>query len=157
MSTPQPPQTTEQQQAALEEATAIVAEEELEAEAETEAEAEFAELPVDSPHVGIVMGAESELDEMGDAADELTRRDIMHEVRIMSAESEPETVAEYAENAHMRGLKVIIAGAGASAGLPAFVAEHTDLPVIAVPLADPRSPLNDAAHAGVLAARILNA
>jgi phosphoribosylcarboxyaminoimidazole (NCAIR) mutase len=150
---PQPPQTTEQQQQALEEATAIVAEQELDAEAETEAEAEFAGLAVDSPHVGIIMGAESEMDEMSPAADELTRRDILHEVRVMSADAE---VAEYAENARMRGLKVIIAGAGASAALPGVVAEHTDLPVIGVPLKDPRAEINDARNAAILAARILS-
>jgi phosphoribosylcarboxyaminoimidazole (NCAIR) mutase len=155
MSPPQLPQTSEQQQAALEEATALVAEEELEAEAESEAEAEFADLAVDSPHVGIVMGAESEMGEMSKAAEELTKRDIMHEVRVMSADTEPDTVAEYAQNARMRGLKVIIAGAGASLGLPGVVAEHTDLPVIGVPLTGPRADINNAAHAGILAARIL--
>lgn len=177
--TPQPPQTTEQQQAALEEATAIVAEQELDAEAESEAEAEFAGLAVDSPHVGILMGSESDMDEMQKAADELTKRGIMHEVRVMSAHREPDVVAEYAKNARMRGLKVIIAGAGLSAALPGVVAAHTDLPVIGVPLTSrlsamggldallsitqmpPGVPvaavgLNNAKNAAVLAARILS-
>ena len=52
----------------------------------------------------------------------------------MSAHRDPETVADYAKNARMRGLRVIIAGAGLSAALPGVVAAHTDLPVIGVPL-----------------------
>ena len=60
--------------------------------------------------------------------------DIRHEMRVMSAHRDPETVAEYAKNARMRGLRVIIAGAGLSAALPGVVAAHTDLPVIGVPL-----------------------
>jgi 5-(carboxyamino)imidazole ribonucleotide mutase len=53
---------------------------------------------------------------------------------VMSAHREPDTVAEYSKNARMRGLRVIIAGAGLSAALPGVVAAHTDLPVIGVPL-----------------------
>jgi len=53
---------------------------------------------------------------------------------VISAHRDPETVAEYAKNARMRGLRVIIAGAGLSAALPGVVAAHTDLPVIGVPL-----------------------
>ena len=52
----------------------------------------------------------------------------------MSAHRDPDTVAEYARNARMRGLRVIIAGAGLAAALPGVVAAHTDLPVIGVPL-----------------------
>jgi 5-(carboxyamino)imidazole ribonucleotide mutase len=175
---PQLPQTSQQQQEGLEEATARIAEEELEAEAETEAEAEFAALPVDAPRVGIVMASESDMDEMNKAAEELTTRGIMHEVRVMSAYGVPDTVAEYARNARMRGLKVIIAGAALSAALPGFVAAHTDLPVIGVPLTSrvsamggldallsitqmpPGVPvaavgLNNAKNAAILAARIL--
>jgi 5-(carboxyamino)imidazole ribonucleotide mutase len=91
-------------------------------------------LDVDSPHVGIVMGSKSDMEAMQKAADELTVRGILHEVRVMSAHREPDVVAEYAKNARMRGLKVIIAGAGLSAALPGVVAAHTDLPVIGVPL-----------------------
>jgi 5-(carboxyamino)imidazole ribonucleotide mutase len=91
-------------------------------------------LDVDSPHVGIVMGSKSDMEAMQKAADELTVRGIHHEVRVMSAHREPDVVAEYAKNARMRGLKVIIAGAGLSAALPGVVAAHTDLPVIGVPL-----------------------
>jgi 5-(carboxyamino)imidazole ribonucleotide mutase len=89
---------------------------------------------VDAPHVGIVMGSKSDMPAMEKAAKELTERGILHEVRVMSAHRDPETVAEYAKNARLRGLKVIIAGAGLSAALPGVVAAHTDLPVIGVPL-----------------------
>ena len=68
------------------------------------------------------------------SADELAERGILHETRVMSAHRDPDMVAEYARNARMRGLKVIIAGAGLSAALPGVVAAHTDLPVIGVPL-----------------------
>ncbi len=160
--------------------TEIVAEQEPAAEAETEAEAEFEALDVDTPAVGIVMGSKSDMDEMQKAADELKARGIMHEVRVMSAHREPDTVADYAKNAHMRGIRVIIAGAGLSAALPGVVAAHTDLPVIGVPLTSrlsamggldallsiaqmpPGVPvacvgLNNAKNAAVLAARILGA
>ncbi|MHB8659164.1 MAG: 5-(carboxyamino)imidazole ribonucleotide mutase [Solirubrobacteraceae bacterium] len=99
-----------------------------------EAEAQFAELSVDAPVVGIVMGSKSDLPAMEKAETELNERDIRCEVRVMSAHREPDKVAEYAKNARMRGLKVIIAGAGLSAALPGVVAAHTDLPVIGVPL-----------------------
>jgi phosphoribosylaminoimidazole carboxylase PurE protein len=175
--TPQPPQTREQDLVRGE--TELVAQQELAAEAQSEAEAEFADLDVDSPHVGILMGSESDMEEMQKAAVELTSRGIMHEVRVMSAHREPDTVADYAKNARMRGLKVIIAGAGLSAALPGVVAAHTDLPVIGVPLTSrlsamggldallsitqmpPGVPvaavgLNNAKNAAVLAARILS-
>ena len=71
---------------------------------------------------------------MEQAARELEERGILHEVRVMSAHREPDVVAEYAKNARMRGLRVIIAGAGVSAALPGAIAAHTDLPVIGVPL-----------------------
>jgi 5-(carboxyamino)imidazole ribonucleotide mutase len=101
---------------------------------ETEVEEEFAELDVDAPLVGIVMGSKSDMPVMEKAGKELEERDIHHEIRVMSAHREPETVAEYAKNAKMRGLRVIIAGAGLAAALPGVVAAHTDLPVIGVPL-----------------------
>jgi phosphoribosylaminoimidazole carboxylase PurE protein len=99
-----------------------------------EPQAEFDELDVDSPQVGIVMGSKSDMEAMEKAEKELTERGIRCEVRVMSAHREPDKVAEYARNARMRGLRVIIAGAGLSAALPGVVAAHTDLPVIGVPL-----------------------
>ncbi len=99
-----------------------------------EPEAEFNELEVDAPRVGIVMGSKSDLPAMEPAEKELVERGIRCEVRVMSAHREPDKVAEYARNARMRGLRVIIAGAGLSAALPGVVAAHSDLPVIGVPL-----------------------
>jgi 5-(carboxyamino)imidazole ribonucleotide mutase len=101
---------------------------------ETEVRSQLDELSVDAPRVGIVMGSSSDMEKMQKAADELEERGIMHELRVMSAHREPDVVAEYAKNAQMRGLRVIIAGAGISAALPGAVAAHTDLPVIGVPL-----------------------
>lgn len=101
---------------------------------EAELETEFSELTADAPRVGIIMGSKSDLELMQKASDELTSRGIMNEVRVMSAHRDPEVVADYAKNARMRGLQVIIAGAGLSAALPGVVAAHTDLPVIGVPL-----------------------
>ena len=101
---------------------------------QTSVEAEFEALEVDAPRVGIVMGSKSDMPAMEAAAEELSKRGIHHEVRVMSAHREPDTVADYAKNARMRGLRVIIAGAGLAAALPGVVAAHTDLPVIGVPL-----------------------
>ena len=102
---------------------------------QTEVEHEFDARDVDdAPQVGIVMGSKSDKPLMEKAAQELEERGIRHEMRVMSAHRDPETVAEYAKNARMRGLRVIIAGAGLSAALPGVVAAHTDLPVIGVPL-----------------------
>jgi 5-(carboxyamino)imidazole ribonucleotide mutase len=101
---------------------------------ETAVEEEFAALDVDGPLVGIVMGSKSDMPVMEKAARELDERGIMSETRVMSAHRDPDTVAEYAKNARMRGLRVIIAGAGLAAALPGVVAAHTDLPVIGVPL-----------------------
>ena len=147
---------------------------------ETEVETELEGLEVDSPHVGIVMGSKSDMPAMEKAAAELTERGILHEVRVMSAHRDPELVADYAKNARMRGMKVIIAGAGLSAALPGVVAAHTDLPVIGVPLTSKTSVaggldallsisqmppgvpvacvgVDNARNAAVLAARILSA
>jgi phosphoribosylaminoimidazole carboxylase PurE protein len=103
-------------------------------ETEAEMEAEFEEMEVDAPRVGIVMGSKSDMETMEKAAQELAERGILHEIRVMSAHREPDAVADYSKNARMRGLRVIIAGAGISAALPGAVAAHTDLPVIGVPL-----------------------
>jgi 5-(carboxyamino)imidazole ribonucleotide mutase len=94
----------------------------------------FEDLDVDAPVVGIVMGSKSDMPVMEKAGKELEERGIRYEIRVMSAHRDPEVVADYAQNARMRGLKVIIAGAGLAAALPGVVAAHTDLPVIGVPL-----------------------
>ena len=102
---------------------------------ETAVEHQFDDLDVDeAPQVGIVMGSKSDMPVMEKAADLLDEHGIRHETRVMSAHRDPDTVAEYAKNARMRGLRVIIAGAGLAAALPGVVAAHTDLPVIGVPL-----------------------
>ena len=101
---------------------------------EAEVQAQLDDIDVDAPRVGIVMGSKSDMEAMEKAAKELEERGILHEIRVMSAHREPDVVADYAKNAHMRGLRVIIAGAGISAALPGAVAAHTDLPVIGVPL-----------------------
>jgi phosphoribosylaminoimidazole carboxylase PurE protein len=141
---------------------------------------ELAGLDVDAPVVGIVMGSKSDMPAMEAAEKELTDRGIRSEVRVMSAHREPDAVAQYAKNARMRGLRVIIAGAGLSAALPGVVAAHSDLPVIGVPLTSrtsvaggldallsiaqmpPGVPVacvgvDNARNAAVLAARILSA
>ena len=100
----------------------------------TEQAAELEELDVDAPLVGIVMGSKSDMGAMETAERELNERGIRCEVRVMSAHREPDKVADYARNAKLRGLRVIIAGAGLSAALPGVVAAHSDLPVIGVPL-----------------------
>ena len=75
-------------------------------------QAQLDDIDVDAPRVGIVMGSKSDMETMEKAAKELEERGILHEVRVMSAHREPDLVAEYAKNARMRGLRVIIAGAG---------------------------------------------
>src|ERR687890_67732 len=147
---------------------------------ETAVEEEFADLEVDAPLVGIVMGSKSDMDVMQKAAAELNDRGIRNEVRVMSAHRDPDVVADYCKNAHMRGLKVIIAGAGLAAALPGVAAAHTDLPVIGVPLTSSNSvaggldamlaiaqmppgvpvacvAVNGARNAAILAAKIINA
>jgi phosphoribosylaminoimidazole carboxylase PurE protein len=149
-------------------------------ELDPEVQAELEELDVDAPQVGIVMGSKSDLPGMEAAEKELTDRGIRCETRVMSAHREPDKVADYARNARMRGIRVIIAGAGLSAALPGVVAAHSDLPVIGVPLTSrtsvaggldallsiaqmpPGVPvgcvgIDNARNAAVLAARILNA
>ncbi len=99
-----------------------------------ETEAAFAELEVDSPSVGIIMGSKSDMEVMEKAGAVLEEAGVSFEIRVMSAHRDPETVSEYCANARTRGMKVIIAGAGLSAALPGVAAAHTDLPVIGVPL-----------------------
>lgn len=101
---------------------------------ETLTQLEEAAAETDAPLVGIIMGSQSDMDTMSGAAKVLEDAGIRSETRVMSAHRDPETVADYCKNARMRGLKVIIAGAGLSAALPGVAAAHTDLPVIGVPL-----------------------
>ncbi len=96
--------------------------------------AEIQELEVDAPQVAILMGSKSDMEAMERAERELASRGIRSETRVMSAHREPDVVSDYARNAQLRGIKVIIAGAGLSAALPGVVAAHTELPVIGVPL-----------------------
>jgi 5-(carboxyamino)imidazole ribonucleotide mutase len=151
-----------------------------EPQVETQTESEFEGMEIDAPRVGIVMGSKSDMAAMTAAAEELEKRDIGHEVRVMSAHRDPDVVADYAKNAKMRGLRVIIAGAGLSAALPGVVAAHSELPVIGVPLTSSKSiaggldallsiaqmppgvpvacvGVDNARNAAVLAARILEA
>ena len=95
---------------------------------------QFEDLDVDAPRVGIIMGSKSDMEEMEKAGAVLDEYGIKFEIRVMSAHRDPVMVAEYCSNARMRGLRVIIAGAGLSAALPGVAAAHTDLPVVGVPL-----------------------
>lgn len=141
-------------------------------------ETAFGEIEVDEPHVGIIMGSKQDKPTMQPAGAVLHEAGIRYEVRVMSAHREPELVREYCRNARMRGLRVIIAGAGMSAALPGVAAAHTDLPVIGVPILGkslggldallsavqmpPGIPvacvaIDGAENAGALAVRIINA
>jgi len=86
------------------------------------------------PQVGIIMGSESDLKIMQEAADVLKNFGIEFELTVVSAHRTPERMMEYASTATGRGLKVIIAGAGGAAHLPGMVASVTTLPVIGVPV-----------------------
>jgi len=148
-------------------------------EAQTLASVEelFQEIEVDLPQVGIIMGSETDKEKMRPAGQALDEAGIIFEVRVMSAHRAPEMVVDYCGNARMRGLRVIIAGAGMSAALPGVAAAHTDLPVIGVPLKGEalggldallsivQMPegvpvacvaINGARNAGILASRIIN-
>jgi 5-(carboxyamino)imidazole ribonucleotide mutase len=94
----------------------------------------FEEIEVDEPLVGIIMGSKNDKPKMQPAGTALHEAGISYEVRVMSAHRDPEQVREYCHNARMRGLRVIIAGAGMSAALPGVAAAHTDLPVLGVPI-----------------------
>lgn len=86
------------------------------------------------PLVGIIMGSDSDLPIMQEAAILLDEFSIPYELTIVSAHRTPERMFEYAKTARGRGLKVIIAGAGGSAHLPGMTAAITSLPVIGVPI-----------------------
>jgi 5-(carboxyamino)imidazole ribonucleotide mutase len=129
------------------------------------------------PVVGIIMGSDSDLKIMKDAAEILDQFGITHEIRIVSAHRTPDHMVEYAKSAASRGLKIIIAGAGGAAHLPGMVASLTTLPVIGVPVKSSNSidgwdsilsilqmpngvpvatvALNGAKNAGLLACKIL--
>jgi phosphoribosylaminoimidazole carboxylase PurE protein len=97
------------------------------------------ELDEPGPLVGILVGSESDLEAMDPALAELRERGISHELRVLSAHRDPRGVAEYASTAQLRGVRVIIAGAGMAAALPGVVAAYSDLPVIGVPLRSSKS------------------
>ncbi len=126
--------------------------------------------------VGIIMGSDSDLSVMREAAMVLKELEINYEIRVVSAHRTPEIMFEYAKSAEDRGLKVIIAGAGGAAHLPGMVASLTSIPVIGVPiktksldgldsfLSIVQMPagipvaavaINGSSNAGLLAARIL--
>jgi 5-(carboxyamino)imidazole ribonucleotide mutase len=86
------------------------------------------------PLVGIIMGSDSDWPTMEAAYQVCQEFTIPCEVRVVSAHRTPDDMARYAKSAHLRGLRVIIAGAGGAAHLPGMVASHTPLPVIGVPV-----------------------
>ena len=129
------------------------------------------------PVVGIIMGSESDLKIMQEAADVLKDLGVDFELTVVSAHRTPDRMMEYANTAKERGLKVIVAGAGGAAHLPGMVASVTTLPVIGVPIKSSNSidgwdsvlsilqmpsgvpvatvALNGAKNAGILAAQII--
>lgn len=129
--------------------------------------------------VGIIMGSISDLKIMQEAADILEDFKIAFEIKVISAHRTPELMVEYAQNAHKRGINIIIAGAGGAAHLPGMTAALTALPVIGVPIKSANSldgwdsilsilqmpngipvatvALNGAKNAGILAAKIIGA
>ncbi|WMJ71829.1 5-(carboxyamino)imidazole ribonucleotide mutase [Cytophagaceae bacterium ABcell3] len=129
------------------------------------------------PLVGIIMGSQSDLKVMKDAATVLEQLEVPFELTVVSAHRTPVRMVEYAQSAVDRGLKVVIAGAGGAAHLPGMVASLTPLPVIGVPVKSSNSidgwdsvlsilqmpsgvpvatvALNGAANAGILAAQII--
>ncbi len=86
------------------------------------------------PLVGVIMGSDSDLAIMKETISQLKAFGITYEVKILSAHRVPDETARYAREAGKKGLKIIIAGAGAAAHLAGVVASHTILPVIGVPL-----------------------
>ncbi|CAN5456160.1 5-(carboxyamino)imidazole ribonucleotide mutase [soil metagenome] len=130
-----------------------------------------------NPEVGIIMGSNSDLKIMNEAAEVLKQLKVPFEITIVSAHRTPHRMVEYAESARNRGLKVIVAGAGGAAHLPGMVASLTTLPVIGVPVKSSNSidgwdsvlsilqmpagvpvatvALNGAKNAGILAAQII--
>jgi 5-(carboxyamino)imidazole ribonucleotide mutase len=99
----------------------------------------FEEFENEGPLVGILIGSESDREAMEPAVEELNERGISNELRVLSAHRDPRGVAEYASTAAVRGVRVIIAGAGMAAALPGIIAAYTELPVIGVPLTSSKS------------------
>lgn len=87
-----------------------------------------------NPTVGIVMGSKSDWETLRDASRVLEDFGIAHECRIVSAHRTPDLMTQYAREAHSRGLRVIIAGAGGAAHLPGMLAAQTTVPVLGVPV-----------------------
>ncbi len=87
-----------------------------------------------SPIVGIIMGSDSDLPVMRQATEVLDEFEVPYEIKITSAHRTPDVMAAYSRNAHKRGLKVIIAGAGGAAHLPGMSSSYSPLPVIGVPV-----------------------
>ncbi len=87
------------------------------------------------PLVGVVMGSKSDYDVLSAAVEILRALEIPHEARVVSAHRTPDRLFEYAETAHKRGLRAIIAGAGGAAHLPGMLAAKTLVPVLGVPVA----------------------
>lgn len=88
----------------------------------------------DAPLVGIIMGSDSDLPTMSEAAEMCEYFDIPYEIRVVSAHRTPADMAGYASGAHLRGIRVIIAGAGGAAHLPGMTAAFSPLPVVGVPI-----------------------
>ena len=88
-----------------------------------------------TPLVAIVMGSDSDLPVMKQAADALDKFAVQYELQVISAHRTPAEAAEYAQSARKRGIRVIIAGAGMAAHLAGAMAAQTELPIIGVPLA----------------------
>lgn len=134
---------------------------------------------MNQPIISIIMGSDSDLPIMRQAADFLKDFDLPFELTIVSAHRTPERMFEFAKTAHKRGIKVIIAGAGGAAHLPGMVAALSPLPVIGVPIKSSNSidgwdsmlsilqmpngvpvatvAVNAAKNAGILAAQIIGA
>ncbi len=87
-----------------------------------------------APKVSIIMGSDSDLPVMRKAAEICREFGVGYEMRVISAHRNPREAFEYAQNAHKRGIKVIIAGAGGAAHLPGVLSGNTPLPVIGVPV-----------------------
>jgi len=97
-------------------------------------------MPERKPLVGVIMGSKSDKEVMDKCSELLEELGVPHELRVLSAHRTPDDTRRFAETAEERGLQVVIAGAGWAAHLAGFVAAHTTLPVIGVPIDS--SPLN---------------